>query len=183
MYAFSVGLIVGRFQVFHKGHEHMIRSALDICDTVLIFIGSAQEENTQKNPFSYMRRLCTIKKVFYDEIRARRLIIHPLNDIGVGNNAKWGDYVLKTARETYGINPVIMISGKEERRETWFNDEMAELFIPKAYEISATALRLAMLRDDREYWKKHVPMDIWDEYDDLRRLLIAAQENAETASV
>lgn len=183
MYAFPVGLIVGRFQMFHNGHEHMIRSALDICDTVLVFIGSAQEEKTQNNPFSYMRRLYILKKVFNKEIRARRLIIHPLSDIGVGNNTKWGEYVLKTARETYGINPTIMISGKEERRETWFSDEMIELFIPKVYEISATALRLAMLRDDRELWKKYVPMEIWDDYDDLRRQLIAAQENAETASI
>lgn len=38
MYAFPVGLIVGWFQVFHKGHEYIIRSALDICDTVLIYI-------------------------------------------------------------------------------------------------------------------------------------------------
>lgn len=158
MYAFPVGLIVGRFQVFHKGHEYIIRSALDICNTVLIYINFVQEENTQKNPFSYTKRLCTIKKVFYDEIRTRRLIIHPLNDVDVSNNAKWDGYVLKTARET------------------WFNDEMIELFIPKAYDISATALRLAMLRDDRDYWEKCVPMDVWDEYDDLRRLLIAAQK-------
>lgn len=183
MYAFPVGLIVGRFQVFHNGHEYMIRSALDICDTVLVFIGSAQEENTQKNPFSYTRRLQTLTNVFDKEIRARRLIIKPLNDIGVGNNTKWGEYVLKTARETYGINPTIMISGKEERRETWFSDEMAELFIPKTYDISATALRLAMLRDDREFWKKHVPIGIWNEYDDLRKLLIAAQENSHTTSM
>ena len=36
MYTFRVGLIVGRLQVFHKGHEYIIRSALDICDTVVL---------------------------------------------------------------------------------------------------------------------------------------------------
>lgn len=183
MYAYPVGLVVGRFQMFHNGHEHMIRSALDICDTVLVFIGSAQEHNTQKNPYSYMRRLYILQKIFEKEIKSRRLIIQPLNDIGVGNTTKWGDYVLKTAREVYGLNPHIMISGKEDRRESWFNDELDELFIPRVYDVSATALRLAMLRDDREFWKKNVPQVIWDEYDDLRRLLIAAQENAETASI
>lgn len=183
MYAYPVGLVVGRFQMFHNGHEQMIRSALDICDTVLVLVGSAQEHNTQKNPYSYMRRLYILRKVFQNEIKAGRLIIHPINDIGVGNTTKWGEYVLKTAREVYGLNPHIMISGKEDRRESWFNDELAELFIPRAYNVSATALRLAMLRDDREFWKKNVPQVIWDEYDDLRRLLIAAQENAETASI
>ena len=183
MYAYPVGLVVGRFQTFHKGHENMIRTALDVCDTVLIFIGSAQEENTQKNPYSYMQRLYIIKKVFENECKARRLIIQPLQDIGVGNTAKWGEYVLQTAREIYGINPRVMVSGKEARRNAWFDDELDELFVSKTCEISATDLREAMLRDDRVFWQKYVPMAIWDDYDDLRRLLIAAQENAETASV
>lgn len=183
MYAFPIGLIVGRFQVFHKGHEYMIRTALDICDTVLVFIGSAQEENTQKNPFSYMRRLYIFKKIFAKEIAAKRLIIQPLNDIGVGNTGKWGEYVLRTARETYGLNPSVMISGKEDRRASWFSDEMAELFIPKVCDISATDLREAMLRDDRTFWKQYVPMEIWDDYDELRRQLVDAQANSNTASI
>ena len=182
MFAFSTGLIVGRFQTFHRGHEEMIRCALDVCDTILLFIGSSQESGTQKNPFTYQMRHDVIAKVFKREICAKRLFIHPLPDAGLGNNTAWGEYVLRTAHE-YGFNPQIMISGKETRRETWFNDDLFELFIPKTENISATMLRLAMLRDDREMWKRYVPQRTWDMYDQLRPLLIAAQENAETASI
>lgn len=182
-YPFKTGLIVGRFQIFHNGHRQMVQTALNSCERVLIFIGSSQEEKTQKNPFSYATRSYIIQSVFAQQIKEGRLLIHPLPDIGVGNNSQWGDYVLTQARETYYFNPELLISGKEDRRTSWFDASIAELFIPKSYDISATALRLAMLRDDREFWKKHVPMEILDDYDNLRRLLIAAQENTETASV
>ena len=183
MLTYPVGLIVGRFQMFHNGHKQMIQCALDACDTVLLLIGSSQKENTKTNPFSYLRRLYIIKKVFGEEVYSGRLVIQPLPDIGIGNNQQWGEYVLNTAREVYGFKPQVMISGKEERREAWFNDEVKELFIPKTCDISATTLREAMIRDDRVFWQKYVPKVIWDEYEDLRRLLIAAQENAKTASV
>ena len=34
----------------------MIRKSIELCDKTLIFIGSAQEQSTQKNPFSYKFR-------------------------------------------------------------------------------------------------------------------------------
>ena len=48
---FALGILVGRFQVVHAGHEQMIRTAMALCDRVGIFIGSSQESGTSKNPF------------------------------------------------------------------------------------------------------------------------------------
>ena len=47
---FSLGIMVGRFQTLHIGHEQMIRTGLELCDEVGIFIGSSQESGTEKNP-------------------------------------------------------------------------------------------------------------------------------------
>lgn len=39
---YDVGMVCGRFQTFHKGHESLIESAVALCDRVLILIGSSQ---------------------------------------------------------------------------------------------------------------------------------------------
>lgn len=38
MKPYDVGLICGRFQTFHKGHEKLIDTGLLLCDRLLIFI-------------------------------------------------------------------------------------------------------------------------------------------------
>lgn len=182
-YPFNTGLIVGRFQIFHNGHKQMVQTALNSCERVLIFIGSSQEENTQKNPFAYSKRSYIIQSVFTQQIKEGRLLIHPLPDIGVGNNSQWGDYVLTQARETYYFNPELLISGKEERRTGWFDTSIAELFVPKSIAVSATRIREAMLRDDKEFWHQFTPSVLWNEYDKLRETLVAAQANQATASI
>ena len=49
---YDVGLIVGRFQTLHKGHEKLIETGLMLCDRLLILIGSSQECGTERNPLN-----------------------------------------------------------------------------------------------------------------------------------
>ena len=49
---YDVGFICGRFQTFHKGHEKLVETGLMLCDRLLIFIGSSQEDGTERNPFN-----------------------------------------------------------------------------------------------------------------------------------
>ena len=49
----KIGLYIGRFQPFHKGHLNVVEEALNHCDKLIIAIGSAQEFGTEKNPFSF----------------------------------------------------------------------------------------------------------------------------------
>ena len=62
MKKYKTGLVLGRFQTFHKGHEYIINKALEICSKVLVFIGSSDKYGTQENPFSYELRKKLIKK-------------------------------------------------------------------------------------------------------------------------
>ena len=45
---YDVGFICGRFQTFHKGHEKLVGTGLMLCDRLLIFIGSSQEDGTER---------------------------------------------------------------------------------------------------------------------------------------
>ena len=186
MKPYKNGLIVGRFQVFHIGHERIVRTALKLCERVLVLIGSSQESRTEKNPLTYEERCEMISDVFPKEFEKGRLIIAPLPDIGVGNVPAWGRYVLDKASDILGCLPDLLVSGKEERRITWFDGfegDISELYIPKTVDISATQMRQWLISGDLHMWMINSPSRLHKRSESLRRALTEAEGNDETASV
>ena len=53
-------IVLGRFQPFHKGHEHLINQALDLGPTV-IAVGSSQAEMSMDNPWNADEREAMIR--------------------------------------------------------------------------------------------------------------------------
>ena len=179
---FELGIILGRFQTFHTGHEYMINTAAAICDRLAVIVGSSQESGTIKNPFDYETRERILKKLFGNSVE-----VYPLPDIGVGNNSAWGDYVLENVRKFCGKAPDLLVSGKESRRLDWFDETQgvsaAELYVPKTIDISATKMREFFITDNFAEWKKYTNPILWDEYEQLKAAVIAAKDNLETASL
>lgn len=179
---FELGIILGRFQTFHTGHEYMINTAAAICDRLAVIVGSSQESGTLKNPFDYETRERILKKLFGNSVE-----VYPLPDIGVGNNSAWGDYVLENVRKFCGKAPDLLVSGKESRRLDWFDETQgvsaAELYVPKTIDISATKMRDFFIADNFAEWKKYTNPILWDEYEQLKAAVIAAKDNLETASL
>ena len=179
---YKLGILVGRFQTIHAGHEKMVNTALHLCEQVGIFVGSSQESLTSKNPFSYEIREEMLRAVFGVDIRA-----FPLPDIGVGNNPRWGDYVLLYVEARFSCLPDLLVSGKEARRLDWFDSvaglAISELYIPKSIDISATEMRQFFLADDFESWKKHTNPRLWSKYPELRQIVLASQGRRETDSI
>ena len=64
---YDCGLICGRFQTFHIGHESLVETGLKLCDRILILIGSAQECGTMRNPFNINTRTDMLKAIYGDE--------------------------------------------------------------------------------------------------------------------
>lgn len=56
------GVVIGRFQPFHAGHDHIVMDAKNDGVEPVIIIGSAQEYGTEKNPHSYLRRAAFIRE-------------------------------------------------------------------------------------------------------------------------
>ena len=50
------GLLIGRFQPFHKGHFEVIKEIASQVDKLIIGIGSAQESHTFDDPFTAGQR-------------------------------------------------------------------------------------------------------------------------------
>ena len=113
--------------------------------------------------------------------------IFPLPDVGLGNNIKWGNYVIDKFVERFGKMPDLFITGKEQRRLAWFDEEegasVAELYIPKTIDISATRMREYLIDGEYDLWKKNTPSPLWDDFDSLRKTVILSAPNKESDSI
>ena len=179
---YTLGILVGRFQTLHAGHEMIIEKACELCDEVGIFVGSSQEAGTNKNPFSYELRADILHSVFGDTVK-----IFPLPDLGIGNVPAWGDYVLSNVYRRFGRYPDLLVSGKESRRIDWFDnaEELAisELYVPKSIDISASRMRELFVEDARSEWESYVNPAIHGRYDELRQIVLSSHDNLETDSI
>lgn len=182
MKPFKFGIIIGRFQLFHKGHENIINYGIELCDKLVIYIGSSQESNTAKNPFSYEYRKKVIEMIYGDKV-----IIKPLPDIGLGNNSSWGKYVLETAKRDFGEYPDLSISGKENRRQSWFDNlgvNISELLIAKEdIQVSSTYLKDRILNNDFEAWAEYTNSNIYCLYNEMRNIYLNSIYNQSTNSI
>lgn len=176
---YDVGLICGRFQTFHKGHEKLINTALMLCDRVLILIGSSQECGTERNPLNINTRTKMLREVYGDDAN---IMIYGLPDLTNENDIcpEWGRYVLDNADRYIFKNPDVMIYGNDESRSAWFSKEdlkyTTELIINRSeLPISATMLREYMVKDNRKDWMTCVNPKLHKMYDELRRELMSVE--------
>lgn len=176
MKPYDVGLICGRFQMMHKGHEKLIDTGLLLCDKLLIFVGSSQLSGTERNPFSVETRIRMLKEVYGDN---PNVMIYGLADLSKedGISPVWGKYLLENARKYLHKDPDIMIYGNDESRSSWFQREdlknTSELIINRAQlTVSATMTRQFMAEDNKEEWMKCVNPKLYPLYDDIRAELM-----------
>lgn len=85
-----ISFVIGRFQPFHKGHKALVDKALSVSKKVIVFIGSAQESRTEKNPFGPSERMQMIL-ASYNDAQRRRLIFVPLPDYQ--SHDKWLEHI------------------------------------------------------------------------------------------
>ena len=176
MKPYDVGLIVGRFQTLHKGHEKLIETGLLLCDRLLILIGSAQECFTERNPYNLTTREAMLREIYGDN---PNIMIYGISDMTNENDicTEWGKYLLAHADKYIYKNPDVMIYGNDESRSRWFDvkdlKNTTELILNRfEMPISATHLRQLMLNDNRKEWMELVNPKLHKMYDRLRTELL-----------
>jgi len=92
MKKYKRGLIIGRFQPFHKGHLNLVNQVLKDCEEIIIIIGSAQFNYLYKDPFTAGERI----EMIYDTLLSQgvdtcKFFLIPL--INFENNACWLVYL------------------------------------------------------------------------------------------
>ena len=102
------GLLIGRFQPFHRGHQAVVRSLRHARpeETLVLGIGSAQESYTWKNPFTAGERYEMIERGLSSD-RLSGWTALPVPDIQ--RHALWVSYVeslLPAFERVYTNNPL-----------------------------------------------------------------------------
>ena len=177
MKPYDVGLVCGRFQTFHRGHEKLVETGLLLCDRLLILVGSAQECGTERNPYNINTRTDMLKAVYGDSFN---IMIYALPDMTDENDIRpeWGRYLLNNVDRYIYKNPDVMIYGNDESRSAWFDKKdlknTTELIINRSeLPISATMVRQLMIEDRRKEWMELVNPKLHKMYDRLRAELMS----------
>lgn len=175
---FKYGLIVGRFQHIHIGHEKLINIGLRLCNKLLIFIGSANQMPSERNPYTYEYRKSLIEIIYKKEIKTGKIIIAPLDDWKDCTilSPKWGEYVLDNAKDILGEYPNCIIYGKDKDIFKCFAKDtvkkLSEVYVDRdSLLISATKMREFLTNDNKEEWQKYANNKIHFKYDELKENL------------
>ena len=143
-------LFIGRFQPFHNGHLHVAKSLSEKFDELIIGIGSSQEKNTPKNPFSYNERKKMISKALTKN-KIQNLKIYPIPDLY--DDYKWTNYIIKSLPKFD-----IAYSGNEWTIKCFRKHKIKAHKIKLLRGISSTAIR-EMISNDKK-WSKLVPKEV-----------------------
>lgn len=145
----QTGLVIGRFQPFHKGHLEVIRSIAEECGSIIVGIGSAQYSHTLENPFTAGERHLMISRSLKEE-KLNNVSIVPIVDIN--RYAVWVSHVVSLVppfNVVYSNNPLtrrlFSEAGYQVRASPIFNREV----------YSGTEIRRRMLAGER--WEHLVP--------------------------
>ena len=153
---YSTGLVIGRFQPFHKGHDYLIKKALLFCDKLVIGIGSSNIKN-KDNPLGFRQRK-KILDVYLDKKRIRNKIvkIFPLPD-----NLS-DDVWLKNAINKAGKIDAV-ISNNELEVNRFFKDAgftVLTVAYYKRYLFEGNKIRKLIAQNRK--WEDRVPLSVAD---------------------
>ena len=81
------GLVIGRFDPVHIGHNKLINESLKRCERTLVLVGSAQESGTLRNPLPLSMRIRLIRQS-HPGIPEQALLIKGINITTSANKHK-----------------------------------------------------------------------------------------------
>jgi len=148
------GIIVGRFQPFHKGHLEIIKKVIENIDELIVIIGSSQYSHKLDNPFTAGERNTMIRNALKEEnIQLSKIWIIPVPD--VHQHALW----------------VAQIVGYAPNFDVVYANEplTSRLFIEAGFKVkpmpfikrdvySATKIRNHMINGEK--WEEFVPNSV-----------------------
>ncbi len=151
----TLGILIGRFQPFHLGHDSLLQEALRHCDKIMIIIGSAQRARTIKNPWTFDERCQMIRATyphlnlhfagipdyFYDELAWTNAVQHAVNEafpkankILFGHSKDETSYYLQafTTWTVHECPDFLNINATEIRQHFFLTQQISKSLLPEA---------------------------------------------------
>jgi nicotinamide-nucleotide adenylyltransferase len=147
-------LFVGRFQPFHNGHLHAVKSILEDADELIIVVGSAQMSHEPDNPFTAGERLEMIKYALDSAgVERRRYMLIPIPDAPA--HRVW---VSQVESQTPRFDIVYTNQSLTRRLLIEAGYEVREIDLYMRYQYEATEIRRRIL--EGENWSSLVPPEV-----------------------
>ncbi|WXG45392.1 MAG: nicotinamide-nucleotide adenylyltransferase [Candidatus Atabeyarchaeum deiterrae] len=149
------GLLIGRFQPFHKGHLHVVQDILARVDEIIIVIGSAQCSHTIEDPFTAGERLEMIRgSLAAEHTDFSKYLLIPITD--VNDNRLWVSHVATLIPRfdvVFSNKPLVKILFSEAGHRV----QPIKFYHRELY--SATDIRKKIINRDEE-WRNLVPKEV-----------------------
>ena len=143
----DIGIYIGRFCPFHKGHQAVINHMIKrfSVDDLLVFIGSSNSPIEWRVLFTYEDRRRWIKRL-YPEIKLMGLPDYPDND------TVWFHMLDDYINCTFGteVNPVFFGGAEEDVSFYYQYGRNVEIIDRNNFQCSGTNIRLLLLMEDRK---------------------------------
>ncbi len=140
-----LGLVIGRFQPFHRGHEMLCRKALAASERLLIILGSGRQARSIRNPWNDAEREALIRASLPD-IAPQRLLFEVVPDVFY-NEQVWLDAV-STAVNRHADGAGVSLYGHNKDASSYYLalfPQWAYVELPNYAGLSATPKRNALL--------------------------------------
>lgn len=147
---YKTGLVIGRFQPFHLGHKYLAEKALELCESIIIGIGSSNIKD-KKNPYDVRKR----KKFLQEFIKREGIEKRVLKLVEIPDDPDDDVWMMTVSKNVGSFD--ISIGDND-----WVNGIFEKAGIPVVKigffnrdELEGTKIR--GLIKDKKKWEKRVP--------------------------
>jgi len=153
---FEYGIVIGRFQPFHKAHSEIVHMALALSEKVIVIIGSHNRAPDPRNPFSSEERTELILEALPPEAKARIQLV-PISDYDYNDDAWLADAQQKVATATNDSESICLVGHKSDLTSYYLDSFPSWKFIDYApvHPIHATHIRDHYFKHENDY-KEHL---------------------------
>ena len=137
----DTAVIVGRWQIFHKGHETLLQAALATAGRAIVVIGSSFRARDARNPFNWQERAAMIRATL-SPAHIERVTILPVRDYF--DDSLWNAAVAQGIKEIVLNTDKISLVGFKKDHTSYYLDNFPQWefkAIEPAIDINATSLR------------------------------------------
>ncbi len=139
--AAGTAVVVGRWQLFHKGHETLLHAALATAQQVIVVIGSAFRARDVRNPFTWEERRAMIQAALPPQAMERVQFL-PIRDYY--DDQRWNAAVLEGVTNRVQDSGRVTLIGFKKDHTSYYLDffpNWTQKFVQQEIDIDATALR------------------------------------------
>lgn len=137
----DVAVVIGRWQILHRGHGSLLRAALAAAPKVVVVMGSAWHSRDSRNPFTWQERQQQFEAVLTPDQRARVSFL-PARDYF--DDTRWSEAVRAgVSKATSPGARVKLVGYKKDHTSRYLDDfpDWLHVEVELEHDISSTKLR------------------------------------------